>query len=84
MAMCRGWPGAVGADGESSWISAFSSLREASSNCPDAAFTRSVNASAHRGRSNPLRAAKIPDALDRIPAGTVSDDSHCLVFSVRS
>ena len=39
---------------------------------------------AQRARSNPLRAPKMPNAVDLIPLGTASDDSHCFVFSVRS
>ncbi len=43
-----------------------------------------MKAIAERARSNPLRAPKIPNAVDLIPLGTAKDDSHCLVFSVRS
>jgi len=39
---------------------------------------------AQRARSNPLSAPKMPNAVDRIPLGIANDDSHCLVFSVRS
>ena len=39
---------------------------------------------AQRARSNPFSAPKIPNAVDLTPLGTASDDSHCLVCSVRS
>ena len=74
---------AVG-DADSSCSSTVSSARDASSNCAEAAFTRSANAITQRARSNPLSAPKMPNAVDLIPLGIASDDSHCLVFSVRS
>jgi hypothetical protein len=43
-----------------------------------------MNASAQRTRSSPFSAPKTPKAVDLIPLGTASEDSHCLVFSVRS
>jgi hypothetical protein len=39
---------------------------------------------AQRAWSNPLRAPKMPNAVDLIPLGIASDDNHCFVFSVRS
>src|SRR5258706_14475962 len=79
--MCRA--GAAG-DADSSRSSVLSSARDASSNCAEAAFTRSVKAIAQRARSNPLSAPKMPNAVDLTPLGIASDDSHCLGFSVRS
>ena len=71
-------------DPNNSCNSVFSSKRDASSNCADAALTRSKKAIAQRARSNPVIAPKTPKAVDLIPLGTASDDSHCFVFSVRS
>jgi len=71
-------------DAASSCTSALSSARDASSNCPAAALTRSSKATAQRARSCPVKAPVMPNAVDLIPLGTASDDSHCLVCSVRS
>ena len=79
--MCRA---CVGGEADSSFSNTASSPRDASSNCAEAAFTRSVKAIAQRALSNPFRAPKMPNAVDLIPLGIASDDNHCFVFSVRS
>ena len=43
-----------------------------------------VVASAARDRSNPFNAPKMLNATARIPVGTASAETHCLVCSIRS